>query len=78
MAAGYADGTTILVNIVTKKEIFQVANIDLPNHVTITDPNSAIVNSVTFSPDGTTLAIGDIDGTIALVNMVTRSVIAPA
>jgi len=42
-----------------------------------TDPNSAIVNSVTFSPDGTTLAIGDIDGTIALVNMVTRSVIAP-
>jgi WD40 repeat protein len=76
MAAGYADGTTILVDVVTKKAIFQVANIDLPKHVTITDPSSTIVNSVTFSPDGTTLAIGDVDGTIALVNMDTRSVIA--
>jgi WD40 repeat protein len=43
---------------------------------TATDPHPVMVNSLAFSHDGTTLAIGDIDGTIALINVEAKSVIA--
>ena len=65
MAAGDTDGTTDLVNVATKKEIFHVAVSDPPR-----SPRPWSIGSVRH--DGTTLAIGDINGTIYLVNMATR------
>jgi serine/threonine protein kinase/Tol biopolymer transport system component len=72
LAAGDTAGITFLIDVVTKKEMFPVTITSLPTHPAITDPNPTIVNSVTFSPDGTTLAIGDINGAIALVNVETE------
>jgi WD40 repeat protein len=74
MAAGDVDGTTYLVNVATKppQEMFTVTT----STATATDPQPLMVNSLAFSHDGTTLAIGDINGTIALINMETRRPIA--
>ena len=49
----------------------------IPNGIAaLTDPGSAGVQSVAFSPNGTTLAVGDTDGSAYVWNLATRTLTA--
>lgn len=67
LACGDADGSTDLVNVVTRQQ--------KPN-ITVTGHKPTGVDSLAFSPDGALLAIGDANGTTVLVDVATEKQIA--
>jgi WD40 repeat protein len=75
LATGDVAGNIILVNVATKTVIFRGAVTVVPATATAstaTDPSyPMIINSVAFSPDGATLAIGDLDGSTYLMDVAT-------